>query len=83
LDFCDPKIQKTSPYSFWKNISKAWINIREGLTKADPTSLPEILKQPLFRNSFVTNTNGLLLGVNGRNEGDTFARSRCTKIKDL
>jgi hypothetical protein len=39
-----PKLKRPPPYSFWKNISRAWINVREGLTKADPTSLAEILR---------------------------------------
>ncbi len=81
--FTAPKLKRPPPYSFWKSIYRAWINAKEGLTKADPTSLAEILRQPLFGNPLVTNTDGLPLGVNGQNERDTFARLRCTKIKDL
>jgi len=80
--FAAPKL-KRMPCSMWKNILGAWINVRPSLTKEDPTSRVEMLRQPLFGNPSFTNTRGLLLGVSGQSEGCAFARSRYTKVRDL
>ncbi len=62
--FAAPKLKRT-PYSMWKNILRAWINVRPGLTKEDPANRAELLRQPLFGNPSFTNSRGLPLGVNG------------------
>jgi hypothetical protein len=80
--FTAPKLKK-SPCSIWKSILGAWINVRPGLTKEDPTSRAELLRQPLFGNLSLTNSRGLPLGVNGRSEGCAFTRSGHTKVRDL
>ncbi len=85
--FAAPKLKRT-PYSMWKsilgkNILGAWINVRPGLTKEDPTSRGEMLRQPLFGNTSFTNTKGLPLGVSGQSEGCAFARFGHTRVRDL
>ncbi len=80
--FAAPKL-KRSPYSMWKSIMGAWINMRPGLTKEDPTSRAELLRQPLFGNLSLTNSRGLPLGVNERSEGCVFTRPGHTKVRDL
>jgi len=80
--FTAPKLKK-SPCSMWKSILGAWINVRPGLTKEDPTSRAEMLRQPLFGNPSFTNTRGLPLGVSGQSEGCAFAHSGHTRVRDL
>jgi len=80
--FVVPKFKRI-PCSMWKNILGAWINVRPGLTKSDPSNVVETLKQPLFGNPSITNANDMLLGVSGPREGCAFTRSGCTRIKDL
>jgi len=67
----------------WKSILGAWINVRPGLTKEDPTSKAEMLRQPLFGNPSFTNTRGLSLGMSSQNEGCAFVRSGHTRVRDL
>ncbi len=69
--------------SFWKNILGSWLNVRVGLTKSEPASRAEVLRQPIFSNLLILNTTGHPLGVSGRNEGRAIANSGCTRIKDL
>jgi hypothetical protein len=42
-----------------------------------------VLRQPIFGNPLIINTTGNPLGVSGLNEGNVFAKSGCTKLKDL
>ncbi len=77
--FDAPKLKRL-PCSIWKNILGAWINVRPGLTKSDSTNVAEILRQPLFGNPSITNSNGMPLGVSSLREGCTFARSGYTRI---
>jgi hypothetical protein len=67
----------------WKSIVKAWLNMRSGLTKTNPTTAVEILRQPVFGNPSILSTSGTPLGVSGLREGCAFAHSRCSRIKDL
>ncbi len=67
----------------WKSILGAWIIIRLGLTKSDPSSMAEMLRQPFFGNPSFTNTNGAPLGVNGQSEGYAFTRHGHTRVKDI
>jgi hypothetical protein len=80
--FVAPKFKKLL-CSIWKSIIGAWINVRLGLTKSNPTNVTEIFKQSLFGNPSITNSNGMPLGVSGLRESCAFACSGCTKIKDL
>jgi len=64
----------------WKSIVGAWLNVRPSLTKSDPMTADEILRQPLFGNPSILSASGTPLGVSGRSEGCTFAHSW---VKDL
>jgi len=57
--------------------------VRPGLTKSDPTTVDEILRQPLFGNPSILSASSTPLGMSGRSEGCAFAHSRCTRVKDL
>jgi hypothetical protein len=80
--FAAPKLKKLK-CSFWKNILGSWLNVRVSVTKSEPTSHAEVLRQPIFNNPLILNTTGHPQGVNGRNERRAIANSGCTRIKDL
>ncbi len=67
----------------WKSIVGAWLNVRPGLTKSDPTTAAEVLRQPLFGNPSILSTRGTPLGVSGMGERCAFAHSGCSRVKDL
>jgi hypothetical protein len=67
----------------WKNIVGAWMKVRPGLSKAIPTSMAEILRQPIFSNPLILNQLGTPLGLSCLSEGNAFVRAGCTRIKDL
>jgi len=67
----------------WKSIVGAWLNVRLGLIKSDPSNLDEILRQPLFGNLSILNARGTLLGVGGVSEGNAFAQSGYSRVKDI
>jgi hypothetical protein len=77
-----PKLKRLQ-CSMWKNIIGAWLNVRSGLTKTDPTTAAEILRQPLFGNPSILSTSSTPFGVSGLREGCAFAHSGCSQIKDL
>jgi hypothetical protein len=56
----------------WKSIIETWLKVRRGLTKADPTNIVKIFKQPIFGNPLILNTSGALLGLGGLREGSAF-----------
>ena len=39
---------KRPPTSLWKSILHAWMSVRSGLCKSEPTNLAEILRQPVL-----------------------------------
>jgi hypothetical protein len=47
--FTAPKLKRLKR-SMWKSIVEAWLNARPGLSKSDPSSPAEILRQPIFGN---------------------------------
>jgi hypothetical protein len=57
--------------------------VRPGLTKVDPTNATETLRQLLFSNPSILNTSGTSFGIGGLREGYAFARSGCSRVKDL
>jgi hypothetical protein len=67
----------------WDSILGAWLKVRTGLTKTEPTNSAKILKQPLFGNLSILNANGSPLGISGLREGNAIARSGCFRVKDL
>jgi hypothetical protein len=80
--FAAMKLKKTRR-SMWDNIIRVWLNVRPGLTKTDPTNNAEILRQPLFENPSILNSNDSPLGITGLSEGNAFAHSGCSRVKDL
>ncbi len=67
----------------WKSIVGAWLNVKLGLIKSDPSNLDEVLRQPLFGNPSILNANGTPLGVGRVNEGNVFAQSGYSWVKDI
>jgi hypothetical protein len=63
--FVAPKLKRIQ-CSMWKKIVGAWLNVRPGLTKADPTNTAKTLRQPLFDNLSILNTSGTSLGISGQ-----------------
>jgi hypothetical protein len=80
--FAALKLKKTQ-CSMWKSIIGAWLNVRVGLTKTNPTSSAEILRQPLFGNPLIFDSNGTPLGTSGLREGNAFAHYGYSRVKDL
>jgi hypothetical protein len=80
--FEDGKPQKNF-YSLWKGILGAWINIRGGLNKADPSSLAKILRQPIFGSLQVLSSKDEPFRARNKNEGRPLANKGITKLKHL
>jgi hypothetical protein len=80
--FAAMKLKKTH-CSMWDSILRAWLNVRPRLIKTDPTNSAEILRQPLFGNPLILNSNGSSFEINGLREGNAFAQSGCSRVKDL
>jgi len=80
--FAAPKLKRPSP-SMWKSILGSWMSMRPGLTKSNPTSVDEILRQPIFGNPSVLSTRGIPLGLGDTRDGIAFAKHGCTRVKDL
>ncbi len=77
-----PKLKRLQ-CSMWKSIVGAWLNVRIGLTKSNPSTTAKILRQPLFGNSSILSASDTPLGISGQREGCAFAQSGCSRIKDL
>jgi len=67
----------------WDSILGAWLKVRSGLTKTDPTNSAEILRQPLFGNPSILNVNGSPFGISRLREGNAFVHSGCSRVKGL
>jgi hypothetical protein len=53
------------------------MNVRPGLCKSNPTNPTEWLKQPVFANPLITNSDHRSLG------GNAFTNTGCSRIKDF
>ncbi len=80
--FAASKFRKTQG-SMWNSILGAWLSVRPGLAKSEPSNSAEILRQPLFGNPSIRNPSGSPLGINGIGEGNAFMRYGCSRVKDL
>ena len=49
--------------TMWQGVMKVWHTLQSGLEQHDPTSLDEILRQPLFGNRMLTNEKGQQWGT--------------------
>jgi len=74
---------KRPPTSLWKSILNAWMNVRPGLSKTEPTNVAEVLKQPVFGNPLITNQDSKPLGLNGRSEGNALANAGHSRFGDF
>jgi hypothetical protein len=74
---------KRPPTSLWKSIFHAWMSVRSGLCKSEPTNSAETLRQPVFGNPLIINQEGRPLGLSGRSEGNSLANARCSRVRDF
>jgi hypothetical protein len=74
---------KRPPTSLWKSILHAWLSVRPGLGKSEPTNSAEILRHPIFGNPLITNPNGKPLGYSGKSEGNALANAGRSRICDF
>jgi hypothetical protein len=74
---------KRPPTSLWKSILHAWMSVRPGLCKSEPTNSAETLRQPVFGNPLILNQEGKPLGLNGKSEGNSLANAGCSRIRDF
>jgi hypothetical protein len=74
---------KRPPTSLWKNILHAWMSVRPGLSKSEPTNSTEALRQPVFENPLIVNQEGKPLGLSGKSERNSLANTRCSRIRDF
>jgi len=77
-----PKLKRLQN-SMWRSIVSAWLNVRSGLLKSDPSSMAETLRQPIFGNPSILSAKGTPLGVSGLSEGRALAQTGCSRVKDL
>ncbi len=80
--FATKKLKKP-PTSLWKSILHAWMSVRPGLCKSEPTNLVETLRQPVFGNPLIVNQEGRPLGLNDRSEGNSLANVGCSRVRDF
>jgi hypothetical protein len=80
--FATTKLKRPST-SLWKSILHSWMNVRSGLCKAEPTNLVKTLRQPIFGNPLITNQEGRPFGLNGRSEGNAFAKAGYSRVGDF
>jgi len=74
---------KRPPTSLWKNILHAWMSVRPGLSKSEPTNSAEALRQPVFENPLIVNQEGKPLGLSGKSERNSLANAGCSRIRDF
>jgi len=73
---------KRPPTSLWKSILHAWMSVRPGLCKSEPTNSAETLRQPIFGNPLIVNQEGKPLGLNSRSEG-SLANTGRSRVKNF
>jgi hypothetical protein len=74
---------KRPPTSLWISIFHAWMSVRPGLCKSEPTNSAETLRQPVFGNPLIVNQEGRPLGLRGRSEGNSLANAECSRVRDF
>jgi len=74
---------KRPPTSLWKSILHAWMSMKPGLYKSEPTNSAEILRQPVFGNPLIVNQEGKPLGLSGKSEGNSLANVGRSRVKDF
>ncbi len=71
---------KRPPTSLWKSILSAWMNVRSGLSKSEPTNVAEVLRQPVFGNPLITNQDNRPLGLSGKSEGNALVNAGHSRV---
>jgi len=74
---------KRPPTSLWKSILHAWMSVRLGLCKSEPTNSAKTLRQPVFGNPLIVNQEGKPLGLSGRSERNSLANTGCSRVRDF
>jgi hypothetical protein len=74
---------KRPPTSLWKSILSAWMNVRSGLSKMEPTNAAEVLRQPVFGNPLITNQDSKPLGLSGKSEGNALVNAGHSRVGDF
>lgn len=69
--------------NLWQAIAKSFILTRTGLKQEEPTHPKEIMRQPLFGNTLITQPNGEMLGLEGESTFFTWAKNGVFTIKDI
>ena len=69
--------------TMWQGVMKAWGTIQSGLEQQDPTSWSEIMRQPLYGNRFLTNTEGIQWGTTPRSNMILWATKHYHSLKDI
>ncbi len=71
---------KRPPTSLWKSILNAWMNVRPGLSKSEPSNAAKVLRQPVFGNPLITNQDNKPLGLSGKSEGNALANAGYSRV---
>jgi len=74
---------KRPPTSLWKSILSAWMNVRPGLSKMEPTNATEVLRQPVFGNLLITNQDSKPLGLSGKSEDNALVNAGHSRVGDF
>jgi hypothetical protein len=71
---------KRPPTSLWKSILSAWMNVKPGLSKSEPTNAAEVLRQPVFGNPLITNQDSRPLGLSGKSKGNALVNAGHSRV---
>ena len=69
--------------TMWQGVMKAWSTIQSGLEQQDPMSWSEIMRQPIYGNRFLTNTEGVQWGTTPRSNMLWWAQKEYQTFKDI
>ena len=69
--------------AMWQGVMKAWHTIQPGLEQQDPSTWDEIIRQPLFGNRLLTNTQGIQWGTDAKTNLKFWAEKNIRTIKDI
>jgi hypothetical protein len=68
---------------FWQGLWKAWVGTRTSLKFQHPSTLDEVLRQPLFWNGEILNSNDTMIGDTPYAFGCLWARKGICTVHDL
>lgn len=76
------RIKKTGS-TLWGAVWKSWYAVRAGVSLAEPQTLQELMRQPLFGNPWITNEEGQLVGTEIGNKFANWAAKGLQQIKHI